>query len=89
MLFDLVAGFGLAPGAVAIDVGCGEGEQAISLAERFGFSVTGIDPVRRHIEVASAAAASSGSGRLADDGRRADVPQHAPVAPAPAGGTGR
>lgn len=61
MLFDLVAGFGLAPGAVAIDVGCGEGAQAIGLAERFGFSVTGIDPVRRHIEAASAAAASSGT----------------------------
>ena len=59
MLFDLVAGLGLAPGAVAIDVGCGEGAQAICLAERFGFSVTGIDPVGRHIAVASAAAASS------------------------------
>ena len=27
--------------------------------------------------------------RLADDGRRAGVPQHAPVAPLPARGTGR
>jgi SAM-dependent methyltransferase len=61
MLFDLVAGFGLAPGAVAIDVGCGEGAQAIGLAERFGFSVTGIDPVRRHIEAGRAAAASTGT----------------------------
>ena len=61
MLYDLVAGLGLAPGAVAIDVGCGEGAQAIGLAERFGFSVTGIDPVSRHIEAASAAAASTGT----------------------------
>jgi SAM-dependent methyltransferase len=61
MLYDLVAGLGLAPGAVAIDVGCGEGAQAIGLAERFGFSVTGIDPVSRHIEAASAAAPSTGT----------------------------
>ena len=28
LLYDLVAGLGLAPGAVALDVGCGEGRQA-------------------------------------------------------------
>lgn len=56
VLFDLVVGLGLAPGAVAIDVGCGEGAHAVGLAERFGFSVTGIDPVSRHIEVAQASA---------------------------------
>lgn len=56
MLFDLVAGLGLPPGAVALDVGCGEGEEALHLAERFGFSVTGIDPVPRHIEIAQAQA---------------------------------
>jgi SAM-dependent methyltransferase len=56
VLFDLVAGFGLPPGAVAVDVGCGEGRHALGLAERFGFSVTGIDPVQRHIELARAAA---------------------------------
>src|ERR1035437_5158307 len=61
MVYDLIRGLGLAPGAVAIDVGCGEGAQAIGLAERFGFSVTGIDPVSRHIEAASAAAASTGT----------------------------
>jgi len=56
MLFDLVAELGLAPGAVALDVGCGEGTQAVELAERFGFAVTGIDPVPRHIAVARAQA---------------------------------
>ena len=46
LLFDLVARLGLAPGAVALDVGCGEGRQAVALHRRFGFRVTGIDPVR-------------------------------------------
>jgi cyclopropane fatty-acyl-phospholipid synthase-like methyltransferase len=49
-LFELVARMGLPAGATAIDVGCGEGGQAITLAERFGLAVTGIDPVQRHID---------------------------------------
>jgi SAM-dependent methyltransferase len=60
VLFDLVAGFNLPPGAVALDVGCGEGTHAIALADRFGFAVTGLDPVPRHVEVARAAAAGAG-----------------------------
>lgn len=56
LLYDLVAGLGLPPGAVALDVGCGEGGQALALHERFGFRVTGIDPVPRHLELARAAA---------------------------------
>jgi SAM-dependent methyltransferase len=59
-LFDLVAGMSLAPGAVAFDVGCGEGRYALALHERFGFHVTGIDPVARHIETARAAAGQGG-----------------------------
>jgi SAM-dependent methyltransferase len=55
LLFDLVGGFGLPDGARAIDVGCGEGADAIALAQRYGFVVTGIDPVPRHIKVATAA----------------------------------
>ena len=55
LLYDLVARLGLVPGSVALDVGCGEGRQAVALHQRFGFHVTGIDPVRRHIEVARAA----------------------------------
>ena len=54
LLFDLVAGLNLPPGAVAVDVGCGEGRQAMTLHRRFGFHVTGIDPVPRHLEVARA-----------------------------------
>ena len=60
LLYDLVARLGLAPGAVALDVGCGEGGQAVVVHRRFGFRVTGIDPVRRHIEVARAAAGQDG-----------------------------
>jgi len=59
-LLDLVAGMGLAPGAVALDVGCGEGRHALVLHERFKFDVTGIDPVSRHLEAARAAAGEGG-----------------------------
>ena len=55
-LLDLVAGLGLPPGAVALDVGCGEGGHALALHQRFGFHVTGIDPVSRHLEIARGAA---------------------------------
>ena len=47
-LYDLVASLGLPPGSNTVDVGCGRGEQAIELAERFGFDVLGIDPVARY-----------------------------------------
>ena len=57
MLFELVADMKLAPSAVVLDVGSGEGAHAIGLAQRFGFRMTGIDPVARHVEVARAAAA--------------------------------
>jgi SAM-dependent methyltransferase len=46
-LFGYVAEMGLPAGAVAVDAGCGEGEYAIELAERFGFHVTGVDAVSR------------------------------------------
>ncbi len=46
-LYDLVAGFGLEPGAVAVDAGCGDGRHALELARRFGFRVLGVDPVER------------------------------------------
>jgi SAM-dependent methyltransferase len=54
LLYDLVKGFGLAPGSLSADVGCGEGGHTIQLAKRFGFAVTGIDPVPRHIDFANA-----------------------------------
>lgn len=54
LLYELVDELGLSPGSVAADVGCGEGRHSFELAERFGFTVTGVDPVPRHIELASA-----------------------------------
>lgn len=50
LLYDLVAGFGLAPGAAVLDVGCGDGKQSIELARRFGLAVHGIDPDHRSVE---------------------------------------
>lgn len=61
MLLDLVAEFRLAPGSVALDVGCGEGRHSRALATRFGFAVTGIDPVPRHVETARATASATGA----------------------------
>lgn len=51
-LYDILAGFGLPAGSVALDVGCGEGGHTKELGTRFGFAVTGIDPVLRHVEAA-------------------------------------
>ena len=65
MLYDLVEGFGLAAGSVAIDVGCGQGRHAIELADRFGLTVTGLDPIRTHIDDAEAALAAGPSGPVA------------------------
>ena len=57
LLYELMAELGLAPGSVAVDVGCGEGRHSLELADRFDFSVVGIDPVPRQIELAKAALA--------------------------------
>jgi SAM-dependent methyltransferase len=61
VLFDLVAQLNLPAHAAALDVGCGEGAHCMVLARRFGFAVTGIDPVARHVEVARAGAAGTGA----------------------------
>ena len=42
VLFDVIAGLSLGAGAIAVDVGCGEGIQALELATRFNFDVLGI-----------------------------------------------
>jgi SAM-dependent methyltransferase len=51
-LFGYVAELGLPAGAVVVDAGCGEGEHAVDLATRFGFQVTGVDPVPRLVQAA-------------------------------------
>src|SRR5205085_962399 len=44
------------PGEAVVDVGCGEGDDAIELARRFGLRVHGVDPVQRHVDLATEAA---------------------------------
>jgi SAM-dependent methyltransferase len=55
LLFDLVAGLGLPAGSTALDVGAREAYFCIELARRFGFTVHGIEPVRRHLDNAARA----------------------------------
>jgi SAM-dependent methyltransferase len=57
-LLGYVAEMALPAGAVAVDAGCGEGEYAVELATRFGFLVTGVDPVSRCVQAAQLAAPS-------------------------------
>src|SRR5947209_6457221 len=61
-LFDLVATLDLPAGGLVIDVGCGEGHEAIELVKRFGFRIHGFDPVQRNIDVAAALARDEGLG---------------------------
>ncbi|MEV6520451.1 class I SAM-dependent methyltransferase [Longispora sp. NPDC051575] len=54
LLYDLVADLGLPARADVLDVGCGEGGHSLRLADRFGCTVRGFDPVARHVELARA-----------------------------------
>jgi SAM-dependent methyltransferase len=45
---------GLPPGSLAVDVGCGGGKHSFRLAERFGLTVVGLDPLPRQLDVAGA-----------------------------------
>jgi len=58
LMFDLVAALGLPPGSVALDVGAREAYHSIELSRRFGFTVHGIEPVRRHLDGAARALAA-------------------------------
>jgi SAM-dependent methyltransferase len=53
LLYEIVGKLGLPQKGDVLDLGCGEGRFSIELASRFGFTVTGIDPVPRNIEVSS------------------------------------
>jgi len=59
-LFDVLGALDAPPAGVAVDVGCGEGGDAVELARRFGLRVHGVDPVPHHLERATAAAAAAG-----------------------------
>jgi SAM-dependent methyltransferase len=50
-LFDVISSLGLPAGALAVDVGCGAGRQALELARRFSFTVVGVDPAPRYDEL--------------------------------------
>lgn len=78
LLFDLVAAMGLASDAIVLDVGCGEGRHTLALRQQFGFRVTGIDPVSRHIEAAQAAAGEVGP--VFKTGMAEDIPTASEVA---------
>lgn len=43
-------------GQTLVDVGCGEGHDAIEIATRLGANVIAVDPVDRHLEIGAAAA---------------------------------
>jgi SAM-dependent methyltransferase len=55
LLFDLVAGLGLPPGSAVVDVGARDARHCIELSRRFGFTVHGVEPVRRHLDNAARA----------------------------------
>ena len=59
-LLDIVAGLSLPKRSTVVDVGCGEGDDALALHKRLGVDVHGVDPVARHVELASAAAVAAG-----------------------------
>lgn len=64
LLYELVGRLRLPPGAVAIDVGCGEGRHAMALAGRFELRVHGFDPVARHVRLASERLGVEPAGRV-------------------------
>jgi SAM-dependent methyltransferase len=53
LLFDLVAEMGLPRGSTVVDVGAREGRYCFELSRRFGFTVRGVEPVRRHLDNAA------------------------------------
>jgi SAM-dependent methyltransferase len=61
-LWELFGALDPGPGTVVVDVGCGEGEDAVELARRFATTVVGVDPVPRHIELGRGLADEAGVG---------------------------
>jgi SAM-dependent methyltransferase len=59
-LFEVLDSLQLQANGVGVDVGCGEGRDAIQLARRFGLRVYGVDPLPRHIELSSLLAHAEG-----------------------------
>ena len=59
-LWDVLATLHPGPGTTIVDVGCGEGGDAIELARRFAATVVGVDPVQRHVDLGRASSAEAG-----------------------------
>ena len=59
VLFEMVERHRQPGWTSAVDVGCGEGGSAVRLAVEFGLTVTGIDPVARHLELSNRARAEA------------------------------
>ena len=57
---ELFAGLDPQPDDLVVDIGCGEGDDAVELARRFGVAVLGVDPVARHVELGRERAAAAG-----------------------------
>lgn len=65
MLYGVVESLNLAADSGALDVGCGKGNHARELARRFGFRVTGVDPLDGNLEISRGAAETAGlDGRV-------------------------
>lgn len=57
-----------------VDVGCGEGDDAVEIAHRFGLEVVGVDPIERHLELSRAAAIEAGVGLTFVEGTAEALP---------------
>src|SRR4051812_35624376 len=55
LMFSLVDELQLKPGSTVLDVGAREGYHCIELSRRYGFTVHGVEPVRRHLDNAARA----------------------------------
>jgi len=60
MLADKLAGLGIGPQHHLLDVGCRDGAHTLALAQRFGCTALGIDPVAERIAEAQAATVDAG-----------------------------
>jgi ubiquinone/menaquinone biosynthesis C-methylase UbiE len=65
-LYDAVAALELPVGAIAIDVGCADGKHTFELAKRFGFKITGIDPVTSYVVRANKRKEEAADKQVAD-----------------------
>jgi len=61
-LWELFATLDPSAGASIVDVGCGEGGDAVELARRFDLTVVGVDPVQRHVDLGREKSREAGVG---------------------------